>query len=569
MPRATHRLQPPARRTVVRLPQASPWPVSAALLAVFAAGLLGPGVAVAQSAPPPDPLDTVYANGDAPIDEATKRSLATTEMFRAFLPLSVDLSGSMPLPGRQGKLPSCTAWAVAYAARSYYVATAEGRDVRQAANVPSPAYVYHLARTQQDCTGTSFVRNIDVLRRGAPSLASYPYADQCTAPPGPGVTGRPGEFQVRGYRRIDLARIDDVKGQLALSNPVLISFADSVAFQKHRGDGVFAEPDFTGPRGWHAMTLTGYDDRRQAFRLINSWGTGWGDRGYAWIGYDTFRQRVREAGILDVERSVRPPPPPPVAPVPSPPVTPLPPPGPKPGPTVQPLPPPVPPAGQVVAADLPELRRLACAKVTARRDAGRTLLSGFVASTDDLDTVRRAAASRPGFAVGEIVVAPWPQCEALQTLDDALDVADRPTVDIGGRAVLRDGDPLRIAVRTPSRPRYLYVSYVQVDGSLVHLVQPRDGNPAPAEASRTLVFGDGSDGRARATVSAPFGREMIIAIASTTPLFPRALPTRQTEREYLSALRRALLAQPSASAAGATPGRDVAATVLSLETRGR
>ncbi|MDC7786273.1 C1 family peptidase [Rhodoplanes sp. TEM] len=521
--------------------------------AAIAAAALAPAVAAAQPVPPPDPPDTVYATGDAPIDEATKRSLASTEAFRAFLPVSVDLSAGMPPPGRQGKLPSCTAWAVAYAARSYYVATGEGRDVRQATNIASPAYVYHLARATPDCGGTNFVRNIEVLKRGAPSMASYPYADQCTPPPGPDVAARAGDFRVRGYRRIDLARLDDIKGQLALSNPVLISFADSLAFQKHRGDGVFTEPGFAGPRGWHAMTLTGYDDRRQAFRLINSWGQGWGDRGYAWVSYDTIRQRVREAGILDVLRTQRPPPPPPVGPasIPAPPVEPR------------------PPSPLVAGVDLPELKRLPCAKVTARAEAGRSVLSGFVASAEDLDAVRRAAAARPGTVVGDVLVAPWPQCEAMQTLDDALAAGDRPTVAIGGSGVLRDGDPVRIAVRTPRRPRYLYVSYVQVDGSLVHLVQPRGDSPEPAAAGRTLVFGDGSDGRPRATVSAPFGREMIIAIASTTPLFPRALPTRQTEREYLSALRRALLSQPSASAAGATPGRDVAATVLSLETRGR
>jgi len=101
-----------------------------------------------------------------------------------------------------------------------------------------------------------------------------------------------------------------------------------------------------------------------------------------------------------------------------------------------------------------------------------------VASAEDLDTVRRAAALRPGTTVGDVVVAPWPQCEAMQTLDDALVAPDRPAVDIGGRGVLRDGDPLRITVRTPRRARYLYVSYVQTDGSLVHLVQPRGAVPA-------------------------------------------------------------------------------------------
>ncbi len=39
-------------------------------------------------------------------------------------------------------------------------------------------------------------------------------------------------------------------------------------------------------QGGHAILLVGYDDGRQAFLAKNSWGTGWGESGYFWIGYD-------------------------------------------------------------------------------------------------------------------------------------------------------------------------------------------------------------------------------------------------------------------------------------------
>jgi hypothetical protein len=42
------------------------------------------------------------------------------------------------------------------------------------------------------------------------------------------------------------------------------------------------------------MALIGYSDERAAYRLINSWGGAWGDRGYAWIGYDTFARLSSE-----------------------------------------------------------------------------------------------------------------------------------------------------------------------------------------------------------------------------------------------------------------------------------
>ncbi len=47
--------------------------------------------------------------------------------------------------------------------------------------------------------------------------------------------------------------------------------------------------NFTGPfLGGHAALITGYDNVKQAFKIKNSWGLEWGDRGYGWIGYDSF-----------------------------------------------------------------------------------------------------------------------------------------------------------------------------------------------------------------------------------------------------------------------------------------
>jgi cathepsin L len=35
----------------------------------------------------------------------------------------------------------------------------------------------------------------------------------------------------------------------------------------------------------HFVTLCGWDDTRGAWRLKNTWGTGWGESGYMWIAY--------------------------------------------------------------------------------------------------------------------------------------------------------------------------------------------------------------------------------------------------------------------------------------------
>jgi len=55
-------------------------------------------------------------------------------------------------------------------------------------------------------------------------------------------------------------------------------------------------------RGWHAVTIVGYDDTLTtadgpgAFRVANSWGTGWGDAGWFWMTY---------AAVMDEQMSGR------------------------------------------------------------------------------------------------------------------------------------------------------------------------------------------------------------------------------------------------------------------------
>ena len=37
--------------------------------------------------------------------------------------------------------------------------------------------------------------------------------------------------------------------------------------------------------GYHCILIVGYDDAEKAWICKNSWGTGWGDKGYFRIGY--------------------------------------------------------------------------------------------------------------------------------------------------------------------------------------------------------------------------------------------------------------------------------------------
>jgi hypothetical protein len=175
---------------------------------------------------PFDPPDTRYSTGADDVDPATMAALPLAPQFRAFIPVSVDLSFRMPAPGDQGQAGSCVAWAVAYAARSYYTSSLEGRDLLLSENLPSPSYVYNRARQLQKKSGceagSSVPSAVEVLKKGALSLANQPYhASDCDPPAPASIVSTANDFRVRGLRVINLAKIDNVKGALAQSHPVI------------------------------------------------------------------------------------------------------------------------------------------------------------------------------------------------------------------------------------------------------------------------------------------------------------------------------------------------------------
>jgi hypothetical protein len=308
-----------------------------------------------------------------------------------------------------------------------------------------------------------------------------------------------------------------------------------------------------GKKDWHAIVAVGYDEGKQAFRLANSWGPTWGDTGFGWVSYDVFRDphQVPEAYVMrPVANEPVPRPVPPIVVVPphKPPVPPSP--GPEP---VPPTPPPV------------QFTGIECSKLSLASQAGSTVVKGFVGSDEDLGKVR--AQSDPHHWTVDVDVRPWPQCEALLTLDHQLPDGDAPKVRIiREHATLGTGDFLKFEIETPNRPIFLHVAYIQADGSVVNLIQP-DNLTLHSYAPRTkILLGAGAEGEPRFRVTAPYGREMLIALAASSPVFGHSRPQKETEREFLTALRAELLSSPALNA----PPRTIEAaydTIVTAEGR--
>jgi hypothetical protein len=94
--------------------------------------------------------------------------------------------------------------------------------------------------------------------------------------------------RIHSYYRIDETgqdRVDAILAALRGNHPVVFGTSVTRAFTQLRDAGPVAPPEGEATIGGHAMMLCGYD-RTKGFLMHNSWGTGWGDGGFAYLTED-------------------------------------------------------------------------------------------------------------------------------------------------------------------------------------------------------------------------------------------------------------------------------------------
>src|SRR5262249_32880492 len=125
------------------------------------------------------------------------------------LPSSADLSAQMPPPGNQGGQPSCVAWAVAYAVKSYQEQSELNCGVRQPddtvnpAHVFSPAFIYNQLVHQGG--GMLFEDALDLVHeRGVATMDKFPYdAANDTERPKEDVLHQAYQYRIDTWRRVN------------------------------------------------------------------------------------------------------------------------------------------------------------------------------------------------------------------------------------------------------------------------------------------------------------------------------------------------------------------------------
>jgi C1A family cysteine protease len=208
--------------------------------------------------------------------------------FPKGLPPSIDLRSECPPVYDQGQLGSCTANGIAAAVQF------DQRKQGSKEFIPSRLFIYYNERviegTVNQDSGAQVRDGIkSVATLGAPPEADWPYDIQAFAerPPVQAYTDAKQDL-VSSYTRV-AQNLAQMQGCLAEGYPFVFGFTVYESFESQRvaQTGVVPMPA-SGEKvvGGHCVAAVGYDDGERAFVIRNSWGMGWGIKGYCLMPYE-------------------------------------------------------------------------------------------------------------------------------------------------------------------------------------------------------------------------------------------------------------------------------------------
>jgi hypothetical protein len=231
------------------------------------------------------------------------------------LPEAANLQKFAPSVGDQGHQGSCVAWSSAYAARTIEEAARTGQDPNSLRF--SPSFLYNQIGLD-NCDGSYIERAMDFMTKsGSVPYNEFPYNDQdCARQPDQQLLEEGRQYKMRGFVRLtpgdrnNVIDLHAIKENISQGAPVVIGMQVGGSYmQPMMGQDVWNPTDEDKSMmgfGGHAQCVVGYDDRKYggAFLLMNSWGSAWGNNGFAWVRYHDFRYFVREAyGIEPMEKT--------------------------------------------------------------------------------------------------------------------------------------------------------------------------------------------------------------------------------------------------------------------------
>lgn len=224
--------------------------------------------------------------------------------LKASLPASVDLrtTGKVSPIYDQGSLGACTAFAMGKGLRET-VTNLNGGEAKSL----SALYLYYKERermgTVNEDSGSLMIDGMEVLKANGNCLDStMPYEiSKFREKPTAAAEAEAAAAKIDGFTL--LTGLDQLKAQLAQGKPAVFGY---IVYKSFMSPIVATTGKMPMPKpneqvlGGHAIMVVGYDDAQKVLIIKNSWGPGWGDKGYFYMPYDyVTADKVDEIFVAD------------------------------------------------------------------------------------------------------------------------------------------------------------------------------------------------------------------------------------------------------------------------------
>jgi hypothetical protein len=438
------------------------------------------------------------------------------EKYRAFLPRAVDISSKMPDVGSQGLYASCTGWSLSYAIRSYFTTLTAEQPIKL-----SPRFLYDHIVPNGDCKkGVSIPKALNFLKDvGTVPYGDYAGVEASCAPSNKTnqLANRAKNFRISGWDSIPPYDLDRVKGSLYRGFPVEVGMMLGDDFENYRG-GIFKTYETHGLSG-HAMAIIGYDDNKGAFKVMNSWGTGWGENGFGWISYDVFKLQAAEFYVMYVNKTKTLPP--------------------NPKPIIEPKPSPSPlPKPRISKENIEDFVKKIiapdCTFVDVSVNGNNVRLKGVLKTEKDkANLVRAIEAEYKDIKLQEALeVKTWPSCELYITVNDLANKSNLNDLVLNSKKPsYRNNEELDVNVSVGNAKGFLNIYYLQANGTAVQIV-----NDLPVTKNFKSTLGEIRKDYVL-KISPPFGSEAIVGFIASKQNLSNFSSKALEDREFLTKLR--------------------------------
>lgn len=240
-------------------------------------------------------IHTITATARDAAGNQSVRSITVTLNTTVIVPPPPSGSGvrlTMPPVISQGSEGSCVAFAVGYAARSaeqYYRSGASSYS--NGTNIFSPEFLYNQIKFSTDCSsGSAMQTALDFIKlNGICTFQSMPYSSSngCSLLPSASQASEAQNYKISSYAKLYTTDRVAIKAMVSQNHPVIINILADNSFISAKTGFIWKTYSGSGSLA-HALVICGYDDSKNAYLVMNSWGTTWGDAGYSWIDYDFF-----------------------------------------------------------------------------------------------------------------------------------------------------------------------------------------------------------------------------------------------------------------------------------------